>query len=245
MKKYIYSIAIIALLVGCDAKEKFALQTKVDSLTVQLNIHKEAEKDMNEVGNLIDSIDINRKSLQLKMTEGTPYGDYVQRLKNINTYVHQTEVKLDALEKSSESNSKVSKSSIRRLKADLAKKSAEVSELELKLALEHDQAIRMWAKLNTKDSLLSIKDEVIRLSQRDFTSLEKLFNNTQDENKIVVANLYFAQGQALETAANRTHFAPRKKRETRREALELYRLSLSLGGSEAQQAIDELEKKLN
>ena len=245
MKKYIYSIAIIALLVGCDAKEKTALQSKVDSLTVQLNIHKEAEKDMNEVGNLIDSIDINRKSLQLKMTEGTPYGDYVQRLKNINTYVRQTEAKLDALEKSSESFSRVSKSSIRRLKADLAKRSAEVSELELKLALEHDQAIRMWTKLNTKDSLLSIKDEVIRLSQRDFTSLEKLFNNTQDENKTVVANLYFAQGQALETAANRTHFAPRKKRETRREALELYRLSLSLGGSEAQQAIDELEKRLN
>jgi hypothetical protein len=179
------------------------------------------------------------------MTEGTPYGDYVQRLKNINAYVHQTKEKLDALEKSSQSSSKVSQSSIRRLKADLSKRSAEVLELQLKLAKEHDQSIRMWTKLNSKDSLLSIKDQVIKLRERDIESLEKLFNNTQDENKIVVANLYFAQGQALEIAANRTHVAPRKKKETRREALELYKLSLSLGNEAAQGSIDELEKKLN
>jgi hypothetical protein len=48
----------------------------------------------------------------------------------------------------------------------------------------------------------------------------------------------------LEKAANRTHFAPRKKKETRREALELYRLSLSMGNMKAQNKIDELEKKL-
>ena len=245
MKKYIYGVAIVALLIGCDAKEKTALQSKVDSLTVQLNIHKEAEKDMNEVGNLIDSIDINRKSLQLKMTEGTSYGDYVQRLKNINAYVHQTEAKLDALEKSSESSSKVSKSSIRRLKADLSKRSAEVLELQLRLAKEHDQTITLWEKLNTKDSLLSIKDQIIRMNAQDIASLEKLFDNTQIDNKITVASLYFAQGKALETAANRTHFAPRKKKESRREALELYKLSLMLGNLEAQTSIDELEKKLN
>jgi hypothetical protein len=74
--------------------------------------------------------------------------------------------------------------------------------------------------------------------------LEKLLNETQSENKIAIANLYFAQAEALEKAANRTHFAPRKKKETRREALELYRLSLSMGNMKAQNKIDELEKKL-
>jgi hypothetical protein len=245
MKKYLFAIALITLLIGCNTKEKAALQTKVDSLTYQLNIHMDAEKSLDEVGTLIDSIDLSRKALQLKMKEGTPYGDYVQRLKNINTYIHQTEAKLEALEKSSDNSSKISQTSIRRLKADLSKRSAEVVDLELKLAKEHEQSIIMWTKLNSKDSLLSIKDQIIKLNERDIASLERLFNNTQDENKIVVANLYFAQGQALETAANRTHFAPRKKKETRREALELYKLSLSLGNTEAQKAIDELEKKLD
>jgi len=245
MKKYIFSIAIIVALIGCDSKEKTALQHKVDSLSVQLNISKDAEKNLNEVGILIDSIDASRKDLQLKMVEGTSYADYVARLKNINAYVKQTEVKLAQLEKSKKDGSKASNSAIRRLKADLAKRSEEIVELQLKLAKEHDQNVILWTKLNSKDSLLSIKDEVIKLNERDIVSLEKLFNDTQSDNKVVVANLYFAQAQALETAANRTHFAPRKKKETRREALELYRLALSLGNTEAQGKIDELEKKLS
>ncbi|MBI3221240.1 MAG: hypothetical protein HYZ44_17150 [Bacteroidetes bacterium] len=141
-------------------------------------------------------------------------------------------------------SSKVSHSSIRRLKADLAKRSDKILELQLKLAQEHNQNIILWSKINSKDSLLSIKDEIIKISERDIASLEKLFNDTQEDTRVVVANLYYAQAQALETAANRTHFAPRKKKETRREALELYRLSLSLGKVDAQIKIDELEKKL-
>ncbi len=245
MKKYIFGIAIIVALISCDSKEKAVLQHKVDSLSVQLNISKDAEKNLNEVGILIDSIDASRKNLQVKMVEGASYGDHVARLKSINQYVQQTEAKLAHLEKSSKNSSKASNSAIRRLKADLAKRSEEILELELKLANEHNQNLMMWAKLNSKDSLLSIKDEMIKVNERDIVSLEKLFNDTQIDNKIVVANLYFAQAQALETAADRTHFAPRKKKDTRREALELYRLSLSLGKMEAQGKIDELEKKLS
>ena len=245
MKKYIFGIAIIVALIGCDSKEKTALRNKVDSLSVQLNSSKDAEKNLNEVGILIDSIDASRKDLQLKMVEGTSYADYAAQLKNINAYVKQTEVKLAQLEKSKKDGSKVSNSAIRRLKADLTKRSEEIVELQLKLAKEHDQNVILWTRLNSKDSLLSIKDEVIKLNERDIVSLEKLFNDTQSDNKVVVANLYFAQAQALETAANRTHFAPRKKKETRREALELYKLSLSLGNTDAQGKIDELEKKLS
>ncbi len=245
MKKYIFGIAIIVALSSCDSKEKAVLQHRVDSLNVQLNISKDAERNLNEVGILIDSIDASRKTLQVKMVEGASYGDHVARLKNINLYVQQTEAKLAQLEKSSKNSSKASNSSIRRLKADLAKRSEEILELELKLAKEHDQNLMLWAKLNSKDSILSIKDEMIKVNERDIVSLEKLFNDTQADNKLEVANLYFAQAQALETAANRTHFAPRKKKDTRREALELYRLSLSLGKMEAQGKIDELEKKLS
>ena len=60
----------------------------------------------------------------------------------------------------------------------------------------------------------------------------------------VQADMYFAQAQALETAAQRTKFAPRKKKETKREALELYKLAYSLGKAEAQNRIDELEKEV-
>ena len=245
MKKYILGFAIVVVLFGCDTKEKEALRNKVDSLNVQLIASKQVEESMNEVGVLIDSIDASRKSLHVTMIEGSSYADYVSRLKDINTYVKQTEAKLDALEKSSKNSSKASARAIRGYKADLAKQSAEILDLQLRLAKQQDQNMKLWVRINEKDSILSMRDQVIKMNESDIASLEKLFNDTQAENRTAVANLYYAQAEALETAANRTQFKPRKRKETRREALELYKLSFSLGNIEAQKKIDELEKKLS
>jgi chromosome segregation ATPase len=245
MKKYILGLVVLAALSGCGTKEKVALQHKVDSLTVQLTASREAEQSMNEVGMLIDSIDASRKSLQMELVEGNTYADYLTRLREINAYVQKTEEKLDRLEKSGKNNSKASASSIRRLKADLEKRTVEITELQLQIANLRDENLAVWAKVNQKDSLLSTKDQLIKLNQDDIASLEKMFNDTQAENKTAVGNLYFAQAAALEKAANRTHFAPRKKKDTRSEALELYKLARSMGNTDAQARIDELEKKLS
>jgi hypothetical protein len=245
MKKYILGLAIIVALLSCDSKEKEVMQHKIDSLSVKLTASLEVEKSMNEVGMLIDSIDASRNSLQIKMIEGSNYADYVSRLNEINKYVKQTEAKLSSLEKSSTNNSKATASTIRRMKADLEKRSEEIIELQLQVAQLRDENLAVWKKVNEKDSILAMKDQVIKLNQSDIASLEKLFNDTQAENKVAVANLYFAQAAALEEAANRTQFAPRKKKEARREALELYKLSLTLGNNDAQARIDDLTKKLS
>jgi hypothetical protein len=244
MKKYILGLAILVAVSSCENKEKVALQHKVDSLSVQLSASREVENSMNEVGALIDSIDASRKSLQLNMLEGNNYANYVARLNDINEYVKQTEAKLATLEKSSKNASKASASSIRRLKADLEKRSLEIIELQLQIAKLRDENLAAWTKVNEKDSILSMKDQQIVLKESDIASLEKLFNDTQAENKTTVANLYFDQAKDLEEMADRTQFAPRKKKETRLEALELYKLSLSLGNDKAQKRITELEEKL-
>lgn len=245
MKKYILGFIILVILFSCDTKEKALLQSKIDSLSVKLTASLEVEKSMNEVGILIDSIDASRNSLQLKMIEGNNYADYISRLNDINKYVKQTEKKLDVLEKSNKNSSKASASTIRRMKADLEKRSEEIVELQLQVAKLRDENLAVWANVNKKDSLLAMKDQVIKLNKGDMAALDKLMRDTQAENKITVANLYFAQAEALETAANRTQFAPRKKKEARQEALELYKLSLSMGNNKAQARITELEKKLS
>lgn len=236
---------MMVALFSCDTKEKEALQSKVDSLNTQLFASKQLEANMNEVGILIDSIDASRKALQLKMIEGSSYADYVGHLREINTYVQQTEAKLAALEKSSKKSSKASAASIRRLKADLAKRSEEIVALQLQLAEARNDNMALWVRLNEKDSILWMKDQIIKLNENEIVSLEKLMNETQEENKVTVANLYYSQASALETVANRTQFAPSKKKAARREALELYKLSLSLGKIEAQVRIIELEKQLS
>jgi hypothetical protein len=245
MKKYILGIVVMVSLFSCDTKEKEALQTKVDSLSYQLNVSKEAESKMNEVGVLIDSIDASRKALQLKMIEGSSYADYVSRLHQINTYVQQTEAKLASLEKSSKKESKASAASIRRLKADLAKRSEEIVALQLQLAEARNDNMALWVRLNEKDSILWMKDQIISVKESDIMTLEKTAEETQEKNRVTVANLYYNQASTLETVANRTQFSPRKKREARREALELYKLSFALGKAEAESRITALEKKLS
>lgn len=247
MKKYILGLAMIVALFSCDTKEKEnqALQSKVDSLSIQLATSKEVQANMNEIGTLIDSIDASRKVLQLKMIEGSSYASYVDRLKVINAYVQETEAKITALEKSSKKSSKATTASIRRLKADLAKRSEELVALQLELAQSRDESMALWVRINEKDSILWMKDQVIKVNESDIVSLVKQAEDTQEKNKVTVANLYYNQASTLETVANRTQFSPRKKREARKEALELYRLSFALGKTEAELRIIALEKQLS
>ena len=247
MKKVILGLAIsVIALMGCEPKEKVAvLQYQVDSLTVQLAAHLEIEANINEVGVLIDSIDASRHALQLTMIEGNSASDYLTRLKNINEYVKRAEVMIIALERSNKKSSKISASTIRGLKADLEKRSQEILNLQLRIAELSDVNMALWLKVNEKDSILFVRDQAITLNNNDIAWLEKRNIESQEENKIIVANLYFDQASVVELVADRTRFAPRRKKAARMWALDLFRLSQSLGNKEAQARIDKLEKKLS
>jgi hypothetical protein len=245
MKTYIFVFGAAAALFSCGTKERTHLQLQVDSLNYALNESKKAEVAMNEVGVMLDSIDANRHALRTKIVEGISYADYITRLKDINTHIKDSQAKLVAMETNLKNSKGVSAATIRRLKTDLDARSQEIVALQMDVINLREQNKNLFSNVNQRDSIISSKDEVIRLKQADVASLEGLVHDINDQNRIKVANLYFAQAQALETAANRTRFAPRKKKETRREALELYKLSFSLGNTEAQVKIDELEKKLS
>lgn len=245
MKTCILGLVIVAALFGCESKEKLALQQKVDSLNVELVAIKEVERGFKEVGVLIDSIDASRKFLEVKMIEGNNYADYVTRLRGINQYITNTEAKLKALEESNKNASKTSASSFRRLRADLENRTQEVIALQLQVANLNKSNVALWSKVHEKDSLLFLKDQVIQIKEADIGNLSRINVEAKESNQIIIANLYFAQADALEQAANHTQFAPNKKKATRREALELYKLSLSLGNQSAQARIDDLEKQLS
>ncbi len=98
--KLIFVIPVAALLVGCGAKEKETLQTKVDSLTLELETSQKMAETLTEVGIMMDSIDASRQLLRVNMVEGTTFADYKDRMKDINGYVKDTQKKIDELEKS-------------------------------------------------------------------------------------------------------------------------------------------------
>src|SRR5689334_24042062 len=99
LKKLLFLFLVATFLVGCNTKEKAQLQSKVDSLTVELETSQRMAQTLQDVGALIDSIDANRQLLRVNMVEGTTYDNYTSRMRDLNNYVRETEEKIADLEK--------------------------------------------------------------------------------------------------------------------------------------------------
>ena len=95
-----------------------------------------------------------------------------------------------------------------------------------------------------QEAELTDKQSQIETKTQELALIEARVQELMIQGKMSEADAYYARAQAVEEAANRTKLAPRKKKETLREAVELYKKALSLGKSEAQDNITALEKKL-
>ncbi len=98
--------------------------------------------------------------------------------------------------------------------------------------------------VNMQDAMLQDKEAQILAKQQELALIEARIQELMIQSKMSEGDAYFARAMAVEEAANRTKLAPKKKKETLKEALELYKKSLSLGKEEAQAKITELEKKI-
>jgi len=245
IKKLVFTLPLVGMLWSCGMKEKERLQSKVDSLQTELQMSQQTAQALEEVGALIDSIDANRHILRTDVVEGTSYQDYKARLQSINQHIVETEAKIADLEKAVKTSKNSSASygaTIKRLKADLEMSTNQIAALQGEVEkLRHDNE-SLAMNVSQKDSVLTQKEEVIKMRETDVANLEAKVVEVSTTATKTQADMYYAQAAALEVAAARTKFAPKKKKETQHEALELYKLSLSLGKTEAQQKIDELEK---
>jgi hypothetical protein len=95
-----------------------------------------------------------------------------------------------------------------------------------------------------QEAELSDKASQIEAKTQELALIEARVQELMIQSKMTEADAYFARAQAVEEAANRTKLAPRKKKETLKEAVELYKKALSMGKNEAQEKITELEKKI-
>ena len=95
----IYS-SILFIVFSCQTRKKNEqLQMQIAALQVTLNHAQQAARTLEEVGALMDSIDMARNSLQLDMEDGVTQEDYLTRMKNIRSYVDSSEAKITQLEK--------------------------------------------------------------------------------------------------------------------------------------------------
>lgn len=245
IKRLVFALPLLGVLWSCDTKEKQMLRAEVDSLRTELQTSQQTAQQLDELGVLIDSIDASRQLLRTDVVEGTSYKDYKGRLASINDHIKSTEAKIAELEKSlkaSKNSSASYNATIKRLKADLEMSTQQITALQTEVEKMRAENSNLAQTVSQRDSLLTSRDETIKMREQDVATLENKVVEINTQANKTQADMYFAQAAALETAAARTKFAPKKKKETQREALELYKLSLSLGKTEAQTKIDELEK---
>ena len=247
MKKLLFALVAGALLIGCDGAEKEKLKTEVDSLKTELQESQQFVETLGQVGVLMDSIDANRQLLRVNMVEGTTYDDYTSRMKDINNYVKDTQSKIDDLEqnlKKSKGTSNAYSATIKKLKADLESRNVEIAQLQSNVEQLKNENQNLITTVGLQEAELTDKEGQILSKQQELALIEARIQELMIQSKMSEAESYFERGKAVEEAANRTKLAPRKKKETLREALELYKKSVSLGFANAQAKVDELEKRL-
>jgi chromosome segregation ATPase len=247
MKKLLIILSIGALLTSCNQAENTKLKSQVDSLQVELQTSQQMAKTLQEVGTMMDSIDASRQLLRMNMVEGTTFSDYTTRMKDLNNYVKETQSKIGDLEKSlkkSKANANAFSATVKKLKADLEKKNVEIMELQQRVQDLGNQNENMKITIDLQEAELNDKQAQIEAKQQELALIENRIQELMIQSKMSEADGYFARAQAVEEAANRTKLAPRKKKDTLKEALELYKKAQSLGNDKAQAKIDELEKRL-
>lgn len=247
IRKLVFALPIAALMIGCGAKEKEMLQSKVDSLSLELETSQKMAATLTEVGTMMDSIDASRQLLRVNMVEGTTFDDYKNRMRDINGYVKETQSKIDELEKSlktSSANSSSFSKTIKKLRSDLESKTQEIAALQEQVDKYRNENQNLITTVGMQEAELTDKETLIESKTQELALIEARVQEIMIQSKMSEADAYYARAQAVEEAANRTKLAPRKKKETLREAVELYKKALSLGKNEAQDNITSLEKKL-
>lgn len=242
----IFVLAIV--MSGCNSKELSRLQSENDSLRNELDTRNTVLTSLTDVKVLLDSIDANRNSLRTNLNEGTSYEEFETRLKDINEFVKLSEEKIQLIQgalKNSKNEASAYLMLVDALKGDVQIHIAEIVKLEEEVTKykAENQGLLQEIKLREDE----VKDINIKITdkQQELLLLEARIAAMVTSFKVTEADAYYARARAVEEAAKRTKLAPNKKKETYKEALELYKRSLSMGKEEARKNIAELEKKIN
>lgn len=242
-----FFLAVILLTGGCNSKEITRLQIENDSLRNELESHRATMTPLTDIAMWMDSIDANRNLMVTNIKDGSTSEDLSSRLRNINIFVKKSEQRLEAIQNALKS-SKLESSSYLML-VDALK-----SEVQLRVnnLVVLNEQIRMYKDKNEEltEAIEVTGQEVEQASRRASSKQEELLlleakiQAMVNTFKITEADAYYARARAVEETARRTRLAPQKKRETYKEALELYKKSVSLGKQEGRTDISRLEKRL-
>ncbi|HLF33251.1 MAG TPA: hypothetical protein VI583_03370 [Cyclobacteriaceae bacterium] len=238
-------LPLVLLFDGCGMQQ---LKEENAAMKSELEVTRAANQALFEIGSLLDSIDINRENLDVRLEEGTTYDDYIQRVKDLGTYAESTERKLDEIEamlkNANQSNSTLA-ASVTKLRRELTDKNKYINFLESQMTSMSVQKDSLVTITQVQKDQISDMDQEIQQKTEELKLIEERVTELMVQAQVNEADSYFARAQAIELAADRTKLAAKKKKSTYKEALELYMKALEAGKEEARPKIIELQEKVN
>ncbi len=242
------AIVIIGITISaCDRQEKERLRAENDSLRTELGTRDQMVTVMKDVKLLIDSIDASRKVLRSDLGEGMSYENFTNRLQSINAYVKNTQERLKNVEgrlKTSDRQANAYLMMVDALKSELGIRVQEVNSLTAAVEEYKKENEGLVKTVKLQQTEMQEMQQKIEAKQEELAILEAKVKEMVGTFKVSEADAYFSRAKAIEEVANKTRLAPRRKKETYKEALELYKKALSLGKQEAKAKITALEKKV-
>ena len=239
-------VGFVFALVSCGKKDlenqNLVLQSELDSLSIILRETETAVETLSEIGVILDSIESQRDIIRIEMVEGgIAYEDYVRRIESLNEYLEQAENRITKLENSQRSYSSL----VRKLRGELDEKNRQVDALEIVLNDFKADNVSMQGTIRLQEAAIQDLEWEIQLREQELDLLDARIDQMIEVSKMSEADGYYARAVAYEEAAYRTRLAPRKKKKTLEQALELYKRALDMGHEGAQAKIDELSAKVN
>jgi hypothetical protein len=236
------------LMAGCNSKELTRLQIENDSLRNELDAGHTVMVSFEDISSLLDSIDANRDLILTHVNNRSNDAEFSARLKDINQFVNLSEEKIRIAEnalKFSRHESSAYVMLVDALKSEVQLRLHEIIKLNGQIATYTDEneglrEIRMIRENEVNDVNIEFSRK-----QQELLALQRKIESMVNSFKVTEADACYARARAVEESGKRTKLAPHKRRETYKEALELYKKSLSLGKQEARVDIDLLEKKIH
>jgi len=243
------AVSLVAMVSACDMRraEMSQLNKTVDSLKIQLENNERISQALQDVGAMIDSIDQNRHILRTRMIEGAPLEDFKTSMREINSYVKETEKKISALENrlsTATTSRRQYALAVKKMKEELETRNNEFAALQEKVNEYQSQNSNLVHTVDLQRAEIEDKLAQIESKKAETAKLEDQVTQLISQAKLDQAEFYFTKGEILEETARRTHFAPKKKKNTTKQALDMYQLAVVCGKEEAVAKVEQLKKKL-
>ncbi|MFN8337043.1 MAG: hypothetical protein U0U09_18065 [Cyclobacteriaceae bacterium] len=230
------SLILLSSCQSVDDKENQKLERQLDSVNQELAETRQALMDSQQVKALLDSIDASRQVTATPMSGSSDAENNISRLNDINEYVKDINIKMDQMEKSIRYVNSMA-ASILALQADVDARTQKIARLEAEAKKVSAPDKTTSVALQRKDSTLAA---FVKNCQQDIAVLQKTMEEVHAKNNMATAEIYYNQAEVL-AGMLKNLSSTAKRKFVHKEALEMYRISYSLGKKEARQRITALE----